>query len=252
MPNHIHSLEVAETEKDLVGMHRDLESQYAYGYNERHGLGGQLFQYKFGFAPKRIGKSIRACIIYIANNASVGKLSDSPTDYRWNLLAYHDNGHPYSEKVRLRYASASLRRAVKKVDGFRRKNQPLTYAALDNIFVGLSTLESRQITDYIIFRYNFLDYEAMTRCFEGNHISDVLLAARTMSGSEHDLDDDWDDYSVYREMPQILRQKGFDIEMADFISDSSLKSEALDLLRHYGRFNERQIRKFLHIAVEAK
>ena len=214
MPNHVHSAESAPDESSFVTFHMHLESQFAREYNMHHGRKGTLFEPAFGFAPKLVGKKVRETLSYILNNPVVGGLSNNALEYRWNILAYCENNHPFSIPTRLSSATKPFRRAIKIVDGQLERGLHLRYGMLESIFAMVSRSEKQQLIDHIISRYNRLDYSIL----EDNYGSfeRALLVFDSSSGSEHDIQEDWDDYSVYTDMIKTASSLGEDMRACNF------------------------------------
>ena len=75
-------------------------------------------------------KSIKTSYSYVYNNPVEKKLAAVSQNYRWTFLAYAASDHPFSEKIVLRKASMGLRRALKEVQAFRKKDAPLSEPCL--------------------------------------------------------------------------------------------------------------------------
>ena len=245
MPNHVHSNERAPGKKRFLLFHCRLNSEFSHGYNEAHSRSGALFEAEFGFAAKTVGKRIRDNLCYIANNGPVGKLSDDILQYRWNLLAYRESDHPFSKEIVLRRSSRALQRAVRLVRYFRERDYPLTHIRQAIIMKGLNADEKQQITDFIITQYNCLDYKAMESYYQGS-FTQACLSFRANSGSEYDIPEDFEDYSIYREMSLLAKNRGIDLENCNFETTSPGTIASLARLFRMQGFPERQIDRFLH------
>lgn len=246
MPNHTHSCERSRCLEDLRMFHSELESKFVYGYNREHHRHGPLFMSPFGFAPKVVAKRIKDSICYIANNTVAGKMKDSVLKSRWNMLAYYNNDHPFSEKLVLRNSSWKMKKAVRLVKYYGKRRMPLDYQRQRQIFNGLSPKEKEQIMDLIVTTYNFVNYKSMSAYFGGS-MEGAILVMEANSGSENDIPDDFDDYGKYLTMMKICVEMGLDLKTVNF----ELLSE--DDKRRMVRFLEssgakiNQIYKFLHI-----
>ena len=219
---------------------------FSHGYNEAHGRAGALLDPEFGYAAKTVGKRIRDNLCYIANNATVGKLFDDILKYRWNLLAYRESDHPFSEKIVLRRSSRALQRAVRLVRYFRDGDVPMTYVRQEVVMKGLNAVERQQLTDFIIVQYNCLDYRAMESFYQGS-FTQACLSFRANSGSEYDIPEDYEDYSIYREMNRLARNRGVDLEHGAFETMPPDVIASLVRLYQMKGFPVRQIRRFLHL-----
>lgn len=191
MPNHTHSQQVVVSRQVFTAFNQELLSLFTRGYNIQHGRSGELFQKPFGSAPKIGGKSIKNNLSYINNNGAAGKLSKGVLDYRWNLMAYYDTDYPFSEKIVLNQASKRMRWAMRYVIELHGKNRPLDYRIQAMLFKGLNTKERKQLIDFIIVQYNFLDYSAITKHF--GSFERALTAMDANTGSEYDIIEEWEE-----------------------------------------------------------
>lgn len=240
MPNHIHSAETAENIRIISDTHRDIESRFATEYNLKHKRQGRLFKKSFGSAIKSIGKRIRENLCYIANNPVAGNISTGVTDYRWNLMAFNGNNHPFSQGIKV---SERLKRSIKLVNEMRRLEKPLHYGVQNTVFKNLNHQEREYLTDHIISIYNFVDYGTIAGYFGSFESAITVMEAN--SGSEYDIKEDWEDYSLYRAMTLIC--KNIDIDMNTVNFDTMPDSVVQDLAYRFimAGATEKQIRKFL-------
>ena len=246
MPNHVHSNESSPDKETFLLFHSRLNSEFTLEYNRIRGRNGQLMEERFGYAAKTAGKRIRDNLCYIANNAYVGKLSDDVLGYRWNLIAYRLSDHPFSEKIDLKHSSRTMKRAVAKVLYFRRKDLPMTYIRQHTVMEGLSARERKQIIDYIISKYNCLDYQAMEVYYQDS-FENALLSFKANSGSEHDIPEDFENYGIYARMIRLANEKGIDLgHVCLENTDPNIILRLANIFRIKG-FPMRQIRRFLHI-----
>ena len=245
MPNHIHSNEQSPDKKTFLHFHRQLNSDFSREYNRAHGRTGPLFDAEFGYAAKTAGKKIRDNICYIANNACVGKMAKDVLDYRWNLLAYRQTDHPFSEKIVLRHSSRPFQRAVRMVNYYRKYDHPMSYARQKVVFKGLTLSERQQIIDYILSKYNCMDYVSMEG-FYGNSFDKACLSWRTNSGSEHDIPEDYEDYGIYARMLRLAAAEKVDLIHCNFETAAPELIRKLERTFRRNNFPERQIRRFLH------
>ena len=246
MFNHVHALLRFPNKETQITFLTRLTQSFVHGYNVEYGRTGALFLHSYGHAPKETAKTVRSCIAYIGNNPVAGRLTRRAQDYRWNLCAYADSTYPFSASVSMKTAANPLRRAFRYVDTLYRMEQPLSYGAQRVIFNKLSTEGRKSIIDRIVTRYNFLDYSAWERLFGSK--SKALYAMEANTGTEYDLPEDWEDYSMYRRMLQIAREYQF--LSAGHGVDSLTDNEKLKLWKLISNHltpKERQIRKFLHL-----
>jgi len=248
MPNHTHSQQEAPDIHSFIKFNRDLQSQFTRGYNRQHRRSGEVFQKPFGSAPKTGTKYIKNNLSYINNNGAAGKLSKGVLDYRWNLMAYYDSDHPFSDRIILNRASIRLRWAIKYVVKSRKRNKPLDYRIQEILFKGLNPRERKQLLDFIIVQYNFLDYGMLLKHF--GSFGKALSAMDANTGSEYDLKEEWEDYSSYRIMMETASKAGFDMESINFrlLEKKDLSRIVRLLSRITG--DKKKIRRFLHLEEE--
>ena len=249
MPNHVHSNEKAPSRDDFILFHCRLNSEFSQGYNAQHKRKGALFAKSFGFAPKVVAKRVRDSIAYVVNNPFVGNLSKNIEEYRWNLMAYRNTDHPFSEKIRMNKASYRLRRSLSILKYYHNKGIPLDYTCQKILFKGLSKKETAQLRDRIITMHNFLDYKAMAQFYQGD-IEKAVTVISANSGSEYDIPEDFEDYSVYQLMIRMTQELGFDMETCNFEILSSEELTRLIEKFSFAGFSVKQIRKYLHLSLD--
>ena len=245
MPNHTHSQQYAKSQKHFITFNQELLALFTRAYNIRHGRSGELFQKPFGSAPKVGAKSIKSNLSYINNNGAAGRLSKGVLDYRWNLMAYYYSDHPFSERIILRQSSQRLRHALRYVCKLHKRNKPLDYQIQDTLFKGLNPRERNQLIDFILYKYNFLDYSVLTRYFSS--FEDALKGMDANTGSEYDLEEEWEDYSVYKKMIEAIRKAGYDIDRINFKElDNDTLIHLIALLSSVTK-DKKRIFRFLHL-----
>lgn len=247
MPNHTHSQQQAPNKKAFISFNQKMASVFTRGYNTQHNREGELFQKPFGSAPKAGEKSVRNNLSYICNNGAAGNLSKGVTDYRWNLMAYYCNDHPYSEKIILAKASHRLRNALRYVDQLCEEEKPLSYKVQRMLFKGLNKKERLQLTDYFITKYNFLDYSLTIKLF--GTFEKAIEGMNAHTGSEHDLKEEWEDYSEYRRMIEMAGREGLDMESVNF--EKMDRETLLGLVKKLSRVS-RDSRKILRFIGRGK
>ena len=249
MPNHAHSQQKARSPKSFAAFNRELLSRFVQTYNRQHGRHGPLFDKPFGSASKPTGKLIKSNISYICNNAAEGKLSKGILDYRWNLIAYCKDSNPFSEQQSTRLSPRRFQRAVKMVKYCRSTLVPLDYKLQETVYKGLNKSEKKRIIDLILSEYNVVDKEGMVVYF--GSLDNALTAMETNCGSEHDIKEDWDDYSLYRLMIQYIRRDGVDMRTVNFerMDEKGLIQLRMRLKKATGA-SDRQLDKFLHMKLK--
>ena len=195
MPDHIHGSYVAVSKSKLSAFVGYYSSEYVKMFNDYYGRSGPLFNRPFGSVPKIGDKKGRTNLIYVDNNPVERRLSKDAVLYRWNFLAYGQSKHPFSEPIKRRTASSTLKKAMTIVDLQSSRGHPLTFALLGKWFSRLSKKESLQLVDYIITTYSVIDYDAAARFFGG--FDNMLLAIRSTTGSEYDLNEPFEGRNDY-------------------------------------------------------
>lgn len=242
MFNHVHEL--------LWGVHdhlsrlfqRRLEIIFALHFNKEHKRKGKVFRDSFGYADKWVQKKILGCIAYIFNNVVAGRMVSRAVENRWTLLAYYKNRSPFSEPIVIRKCSAAMKRAIQLVNTYYEANDYLDYPVQRRIYKGLSVKERRQITDYIISKYNFLDYSVLEELY--GSFDSLLNAVDSNAGAEYDLNDEYGDHSCYGKMLSIARQSGYGIYEIEKMNENALAKFA-DLLLKSVNPGPEQLKKFL-------
>jgi len=251
MPNHTHSQQYAERYASFTAFNQELLSRFTLAYNAWHKRSGELFDTPFGHAAKITGKLIKSNLSYICNNGAEGRLSEGVLDYRWNLMAYRFGRSPFSQPFRKDRISKRLRDAMKMVDYLRDARRPIGYNTLAMLFSRLRKSEKKQLTDYILSKYNPLDYSGIEAAF--GSFDRAIEGMEANCGSEYDIKEDWDDYSVYSQLGCMCVKKGIDISKVNF--ENMGISELSDLrfyMKRFSKATDRQLEKFLHISAEAQ
>ncbi|MBR4756237.1 MAG: hypothetical protein IK076_04780 [Bacteroidales bacterium] len=245
MFNHFHGSVKASSYEVFKAFCRDLLSILTIQYNNEYNLSGKLLM-ECGYAPKTSGKKHRSCLVYIANNPVAGRLVSSAMEYKWNVLAYFRSNHPFSEKLVKRNCRFAMRRALARVDGFRKREQYLNYRALESIFNKLTAEEKAQMTDYIITKYNFIDKTSFVSNF--GDFKKAMTAVESMAGSEDDFHEPWEDYSVYYSMLKATKNSGLDCKRFRFQEMSAREFRRLyNKLSTLPGVTKKHLHRFLHI-----
>ncbi len=251
MPNHSHSQQNAPGRRPFIAFNSEFSATFTRGYNKWHDRTGKLFDNPFGSAPKQTGKLVKSNLSYICNNGAEGKLSKGVLDYRWNMMAYHSNPSPFSGRVRKDKVSKRLRNALDMVDYFRKKGRPLEYETQAFLFKRLDKKERKQLVDYIVYKFNPVDYNGIEAAF--GSFARALAGMEANCGSEHDIKEDWDDYSVYAKCCSELSAKGLNMQKINFETmDTEQKDTLRDYLRRKTNATDRQLDKFMHTGSDAE
>ncbi|MBR4596184.1 MAG: hypothetical protein IKO31_05620 [Bacteroidales bacterium] len=252
MPDHVHLSVVTSQKKTLSAFMSEYAHDFAFEHNVVCHRKGDFFRHPFGSAPKVGAKKARTNVIYIANNPVERQLAEKAEEYRWTFLAYAESDHPFSEKLVKDKASQSLRRSLEEVDGLRNADRPLNYAMLRRFFRKLDRRESLQLTDYIISKYNVMDYDTALSFFDGNYEA-MLTAIHSTTGSEYDLNEPFVGKSdaYYNQMTGIILRECGVKDIHDILSyDVDRKYELFLLLRKHTRALSEQIGKYLHLPIK--
>lgn len=245
MADHLHLLVKIREPWQLVSFVRDYSTRFTRTYNDYYHRKGSLLN-PYGCAPKIGHKKIRSAIAYLYNNPVENHLVNRAEDDRWNLLAYAENRNPFSDKLRIDYARWELRKALYEIRDAKRNGCPLDYSQMERITSGLSPKELQQFTDYVIWKYNPVDYKAVIRYY-GSY-EKMLVAINSNTASEYDLKEDAfaKDHRIYRKMIHFLtRTQGWP-SMREVLMLSEQERERIGplLARRLGA-TEREIAKLL-------
>lgn len=250
MFDHLHALAEAFSRENIVRFVQRYSSLYALELNEALETSGPVFSTPFGSAVKRGDKAIRTCCSYVYNNPCEKHLCDKAEEYRWNFLAYAASNHPFSEKLRREAASARLRSAIKMVDYHFRHSEYLKRKWIAAFFSRLNDKEKNQLSDYIICKYNCIDYPALLSYY-GDSYDQACLAFASNQGSEYDIQEEFhpESHKAYLEIPALLlRRFGFD-SVYDALRLPRKDKELLyrQLLCSGKFFTRRQLLKYLRL-----
>ena len=246
MPNHSHAQQNPVSHGSFTAFNREFSATFTRGYNKWHDRRGMLFDNPFGSSSKPTGKLIKSNLSYICNNGAEGRLSKGILDYRWSMMAYYNNPAPFSERIRRDRISKRLMDAIRMVDYFRAAGRPLGYGIQEILFKKVDKEERKQLTDYILFRYNPVDYSGIELMF--GSVSKALEGMEANCGAEHDIKEDWDDYSVYTRIGSAVRKKGIRLERVNFETmDARQLKELRAYLKQATHASDRQLDKYLHM-----
>ncbi|MBQ1647919.1 MAG: transposase [Bacteroidales bacterium] len=250
MPDHVHAFARSRKSMDMKLFLFQTERRFAMEYNSAIGRTGRLFETSPGHAPKLNDKKIRTCVAYLFNNQVEKKIVSRAELTRWNFMAFAVSDHPFSEPIRLEFASRTLRRAMKLVKYFRSQDKPLGYMTLLSLYSNLSQTEKEQLTDYIIATYNCLDYDSIIRYY-GSY-EKMLTAVNSNTGSEFDIIESFDtssDAPFFRMAEVVSKINGLeDVKKVMTLSPDRKVKLANKLIQIPG-VTSRHISKFLHMSI---
>ena len=247
MIDHIHMLVQSKDRKTLSEFISMVTSIFVRQYNDDIGREGPLFEERFGSAPKSDRKRLVSAVIYLGNNPVEKRLCTKAEEYRWNFIAYMSTVFPFSNKVSRKDMRYILRKAVRIVDWHHSEGKYLSASLISDLMVGMTDEEQNLLTDYIINKYNVIDYNRLLKLF-GSY-EQMLTAIHSTTGSEYDLSEYIDRLpdSAYLDMMECLRGKFGDKIRKVTICSSREKFELADYLRLRTLAPMRQIYKFLHL-----
>ena len=253
MLDHIHSITVADSRDAVRPFVRDYSSLFSRERNTILGKDHPVHLDTFGCAIKKGDKMIRTALSYLYNNPGEKGLCRKAPEYRWTFLAYANSNHPYSEPLRISEASRALRRAIKLVDYYNSHNKYLKYNWIAGMYDSLDERESEQLTDYIISKYNCIDYDAMISLY--GSFEKACLAFDSNQGSEYEIKEDYsrDSHRSYFRASEILKnQFGYE-DINRLLALPSHKREAFSrLLTNQGVLSRRQADKYFRIPWHSK
>ena len=244
MFNHIHSFFNKIMPETVTRFQIRLSTIFTKEYNTEYGRMGPVFNHRYGRARKAGAKKEIPCMAYIFNNPVAGQMCKRAVEYRWNLLAYYRNPHPFSEKLVKRSCRYKMRVALKVVDIYYSEGKYLGYPVLRRIFSGLEPKEKQQMVDYIVSKYNFLDYNELFK--KMGDYDNVLLVVDSMAGNEYDMEDEYGNHSNYTKLLAASKALGFEGPNFECLSSREIVSLSKMLFRRVNATQE-QMRKFLHI-----
>ncbi len=204
MPDHIHLIAHVRDPESFRAFIREYTKRFTHLWNHHYCLSGSLFNTPFGCAPKMSHKKIRSAIAYVYNNPVEGRIVPTVEKDRWNFLAYATEKSPFSDKLRIDRARWELRKALYTVKACKKEGRWLDYTEIENVTQNLSQRELQQFTDYVIRKYNCIDYPATTAYYES--YGKMVIALNANTGSEYDIAEDTfgKDYRIYKTMIREL------------------------------------------------
>lgn len=252
MYTHVHEMVRAAYLKQLNAFERELSSTSTSVLVRDYGFlpaVSKLFKTPYGSASKITQKARRSSFIYLVNNPVEKHLVRYAIEFRWNFLAYRRSPNPFSAKLVKRKARYVMRMACRRVDFERKANRCLRPAFIRQLMTRLTEDEKAQLIDYIISRYNAIDYSQAEKMF--GSFEKMCMAADSTTGSEYDVGESYEQGSdvAYREMLAIAEQKG--LLGADMRLLKLPPSERNALIRLFKRktcASDLQIQKLLHLS----
>lgn len=251
MPDHVHDTLVVRRKEDLIRFKQAFNTWFSKVHKPICHCDGPLFESPYGSAVKKGDKKARTNLIYVGNNPVERQLTAKAEDYRWNFLAYVQNAHPFSKELVVRESSWPLRKALKEVDFQQESGKPMTYAQLQRMFKALTPDQGQQLTDYIITKYNIIDYQAAIRFFD--NYEDMLKSMHANTGSEYDINEVFLGKSDahYAKMVGIVKRVLNPADIHDVLAlPAKEKYEIFQLIRKQSTAMSEQIAKFLRMPIK--
>lgn len=248
MFDHIHHNTKAFYPSELSDFVKDYTCHYSREQNELCHRKGALFNSTFGSAPKKDDKSVRTNLVYMGNNPVERCLCKKAEQYKWNFLAYAKCDYPFSEPIQYNKASRPMKKAIRIVRSFLKKQRPLNYHTLKKLFSPLRGPERAQLTDYIISQYNVIDYDEAIRYF-GNY-ERMIESMHVNTGSEYDIKETFVGTSdiCYPKMIQWVEQNLSVKDVHDiFLMDNKERKDLFYRLQKETGASGRQVAKFLRL-----
>ena len=248
MFDHIHFLIKATGRRMYALFIGTTTSTFVKAFNRDSGRKGPLFWKAYGNAPKRRDKDVRTCIAYNYNNSVEKKLFARAEQDRWNLLAYIDNPHPFSEPIDKKIASKKLLLSMDAADRYHNRNEYLDYPVIRKMFDGLDEVEHEQLLDYIISLYLPVDREKLLEYYKS--YEDMVIAINANTGSEYDIDEFFDpeSHQDFVKMLEITRNSSFAADPRSIIlAPLSQKWQIAETLMRMTGSSLNHVKRFLHI-----
>lgn len=248
MFDHVHYLIKAAGRKMYAIFIGTTTSTFVKAYNRDSGRKGPLFWKAYGNAPKRRDKDVRTCIAYDYNNSVEKKLFARAEQDRWNLLAYIDNPHPFSEPIDKKKASKKLLLSMDAAARYRKRNEYLDYPVVRKLFDGLDEVEREQLLDYIISLYLPVDRDKLLEYYKS--YDDMVIAINANTGSEYDIDEFFDpeSHQDFARMLEITRQSSFSSDPRSIIlAPLTQKQQIAETLMRMTGGSRNHVKRFLHL-----
>lgn len=251
MFTHFHESVRSINKKQMNKYMQDKTSVFARLYNVAYDRKGSLFRHSYGSTSKISDKDIRTNLAYVSNNAVEKKLYSRAEEDRWSFLAYFHNSHPFSQGIDRHSISPRLRMAMKKVDEMQSLNKYLGYGLLWTMFKRLNDKEKEELTDYIVSKYMFIDFEEAIRYF-GSY-GTMLTALYSNTGNEYKIKEKKDGKSdvPYRQMVTLCRSNRLiGPGMSPFRLPEDKKMDLINEILSSTDADKEKIGKFLHMELD--
>ncbi len=251
MFDHFHCIIAVAVSRLMALFVGTVTSTFARAFNRETGRKGPLFCKAYGNSVKSGDKKIRTGLAYNFNNSAEKGLFDKAEEDRWNLLAYLNSDHPFSEEIQYSMASQELLSALSVVRSDFDACKYLTYKRIYSIYEGLSAKETEQLTDFIISLYLPVDKERLLSYYKD--YDSMVLAINSNTGSEYDIKEEYDPASHrdFQQMVSLLSKSSF-AERPNRIVTAPLE-EKLKIAKYLQanlNTSRNHICRFLHLPME--
>ena len=248
MFDHIHHL-IKAASKELYGKFVGVTtSTFAMAYNRDSGRKGPIFEKAYGNGAKRRDKDVRSCIAYDYNNSVEKRLFGRAEQDRWNLLAYIDNPHPFSEEINRKTASKKLLKSMDAAILYHGRNEYLDYPVVRKLFEGLALDEREQLLDFIISLYLPIDKEALLGFYKGYEA--MVNAINSNTGSEYDINEYFDpeSHQDFVQMLELTARSSFAADPRSIIlAPEGQKWKIAEVFLGQTDASLNHVKKFLHL-----
>ena len=248
MVDHTHQVVVVPSESGLSGFVQQYTHLFSREWNRSRGRTGSLFKHRYMSSVKLGNKQARTLINYNNNNPVERKLVERAEEYRWNFLRYAKEKSPFSEPLKLSDKSALFRNILKEVDGIFKGDGHLQYRQLERWKKYLGQAEMQQLSDYIIHRWNVIDYDSAVAYY--GDFDAMLRSCHDNTGSDYDIKEDRNHYSdaVYQECTRLLLKSRLINHPYEIPCLPIEKKRQLEEYLHYRTSaTPRQLQKYLHL-----
>ena len=249
MYTHVHLMVRAEDLAQLRAFMGQLIRALSLTFRKDRGLEGPILKTPFGSAPRVDSKNQRSSLIYLFNNPVEKHLCTQAIADRWTFLAYYEgNPSPFSAPLVKRKSSQKMRDKCALIDSEFAAGRFLKPAFLRWISKGLSKEEQEQLVDYIVVKYQCIDYQTALEMFDG--YDNLVKTTDATTGKEFDIGEEFSNETdiAYVDMIRLAANHHlFDGWKLLHLDPASQKRYAR-IFRNEAHATEQQICKFLHLS----
>lgn len=249
MYTHVHLMVRAKDLAQLRAFMGQLLRALSLIFRKDRGLEGPILKTPFGSAPRVDSKSQRSSLIYLFNNPVEKHLCTQAVADRWTFLAYYEgNPSPFSVPLVKRKSSQKMRDKCALIDAEFAAGRFLRPAFLRGLSRGLSKEEQEQLVDYIVVKYQCIDYRSALEIFDGY---DKLIQTTDMTtGKEFEIGEEFSNEtdSAYADMIRLAANARLFEGWQLLHLDSASQKRYARIFRNEAHATEQQICKFLHLS----